>query len=143
MKRSYDSTGVSLDTNFVPAPEGVYWLRIVKTTDQKDGMPWKTRNGDDYVSVECEIDDQGDYFGKKVWHGVTIMDPSKPGAGMAVKFLKSIGEPWEGQFDIDTDNWIDKKFRARLDVGKNNKGQPRNEIAYLVDDAAALDEVPF
>jgi hypothetical protein len=142
MRRPYDSTGVSLDTNFTPAPAGVYWLKIVKVTDTKDGLPWLTKNGDDYCSVECEIDDVGEHMGKKVWHGVTIMEPTKKGAGMAILFLKAIGEPWEGQFDIDSDNWVGKRFRAKLIVGKDQKGRPRNELAYLVSEDAG-EEVPF
>lgn len=146
MKKVYDSTGVKMDGEFEAAPEGMYDLLVAKITDTKDGEPWKTKNGDDYVSVECEIAN-GEWQGKKIWHGVTFMDDtSRKGAGMAIHFLKSIGEPWQGKFDIDTDNWPGKIFRAKLKVGKDNQGRPRNEIAYLVsEDKPETDDdaVPF
>src|SRR6185369_5527037 len=111
MKRSYDSTGVDLKGGFAPVPEGVYTLAIRAVADTKDGLPWKTKNGDDYVRLTCEIDDAGEYLGRKVWYGVTIMDDkTRPGAGMAIHFLKTIDEPWEGAFEIDTDQWIGKTF---------------------------------
>lgn len=133
-----------MESDYSPAPEGVYRLIITKVTDTKDDQPWKTKNGDDYVSVECEIDDAGEWLGKKVWHGCTFMDDkSRKGAGMALQFLKAIDEPWEGQFDIDTDNWVGKRFRAKLGIGRDMKGRPKNEIAYLVDETAPSDEVPF
>ncbi len=143
MRRRYNSTGVDLDGGkYTIAPEGIYDLIIKKVTDTKDGQPWKTKNGDDYVSVECEVD-SGDYMGAKVWHGVTFMDPSKKGAGMAVQFLKAIGEPWEGDFEIDTNNWEGRTFTAKLIVGKTNQGKDRNEIAYLITGEKVDDEVPF
>lgn len=144
MRKFYDSTNVRMEGSFVPAPEGIYVLSIVKVTDRKDGGQWKTKNGDDYVSVECEISDRGDSFGKKIWYGVTFMnDPEAKGAGMSVHFLKSIGEPWEGKFEIDTDAWIGKKFKARVIVTKGLNGKPRNEVAWIIDGDEDSDEVPF
>lgn len=157
MKREYDSTGVNMENNFTAAPEGVYNLVVVKANDMKNGMPWKTQKGDDYVSVECEIDDAGEWLGKKLWHGVTFIDPvdangkprvdaeGKPrkGAGMALIFLKAIGEPYQGKFEIDTDNWAGKRFRAKLRVSKDMKGNPRNEIAYIITEDQKEEEAPF
>lgn len=146
MKRSFSSEGANMDSTFKVAPAGDYRLLISKITDTKNDMPWKTKNGDDYVQVECEIDDAGDFLGKKVWYGVTFMDDkSRPGAGMSLHFLKSIGEPYEGDFIVDTDNWVDKRFRVKLKIGKDLEGRPKNEIAYVIDESTQLpsDEVPF
>lgn len=142
MKRAYDTTGINLGGGFEPVPEGVYTLIIREVADIKDGQPWKTKNGDDYVRVTCEIDDVGEYLGKKVWYGVTIMDDKKrPGAGMAVHFLKTIGEPWDGPVQIDTDNWIGKTFKAKLKIIKDNQGKSKNEIAFILNQDEA--DVPF
>jgi hypothetical protein len=144
MRRSYDSEGINVE-GYQVAPEGIYNLAITKVTDIKDGVQWKTKNGDDYVSVETQIDDAGEYLGKKIWHGVTFMnDKNSKGAGMAIQFLKFIGEPWEGMFDIDTDHWIGKRFKAKVRIGKDNQGRQRNEIAWLIDPNSAEDDgVPF
>ena len=149
MKRFYDATNLNNEGGFTPAPEGEYNLSIVDIHDTKEGVQRKTKNGDDYVSVECEIDDPGNWLGKKVFYGVTIMEPnpdgtSRKGAGMAIHFLKSIGEPWEGKIEINTDNWVGKRFRAKLKVTKDNQGKARNEVAYIIDEMAApADDVPF
>lgn len=145
MKRSYDSTGISMEGNYPVAPEGIYDLLIININDMKDGVQRKTKNGDDYISVESEIQNVGEYTGIKVWHGVTIMeDRTRKGAGMAIHFIKTIGQPWEGKFDIDTDQWIGKTFRAKLNVTKDNKGRPKNEIAYLVSEDEDNDSsIPF
>lgn len=144
MKRSYDSTGVPLDSGFAPVPEGIYSLIIREVADTKDGMPWKTKNGDDYVRVTCEIDDKSVYLGRKVWYGVTFIDDkTRPGAGMAINFLKNIGEPWEGAFEIDTDRWIGKTFKVKLKITRDNKNNLRNDVAYIVSEEQAEDEIPF
>jgi len=143
MRRSYDATGIDLEGDYAAAPEGIYKLQIMKVTDTKDGQPWKSRNGDDFVLCECEIADAGDWLGKKVWMGITVMDPEEKGAGIAVKFLKAIDEPHEGKFMIDSDRWVGKVFAAKLIETKDNKGRPKNEVAYLVDESAPESEVPF
>lgn len=159
MRGNYSSKGVDVGGNVI-APPAVYSLKIKKVYDtDKEGNQKVTKNGDPMVSVLCEIDDTGPYLGSTVWHNVTFMVPEpvldkagKPtgetrvrkGAGMALHFLKVIGEPWEGDFEYDTDMWAGKLFRAKLKVSKGMDGVDRNEIAYLVDDETKVDEeVPF
>lgn len=144
MKKRLDTTGASLKTGFAPVPEGIYQLVIREVADTKNGEPWKTKNGDDYVRVTCEIDDQGNYFGRKIWYGLTFMDDiSRPGAGMSVHFLKAIGEPWDGPVDIDTDRWIGRVFKAKLKIVKDQNGEPKNEVGYVLSEEEASEEVPF
>lgn len=145
----YDEKGVAEEEPVMAAPEGVYTLVIVKASDEKDGLPRITKNGDNYVSVEAEIDDDIKWLGKKVWTNITFMkndengNPRK-GSGIAIKFLKCIKEPFQVPFDVAPSNWIGKRFRARLVVGKDNKGRPKNEVAYFVtDESQATDDVPF
>lgn len=161
MRGSYDSKGIEVGSSNVVAPAGEYSLRVKRVfdTDKKTDLPKKTRDGDPMVSVLCEIDDAGPYLGATVWHNVTFFrrnedgSPRK-GAGMALHFLRVIGEEWgEGgaSFVYDTDRWIDRTFRAKLRVGKDMNGLPRNEIALLIDpiDQPSVpvksdgDEVPF
>lgn len=149
MKGSYSSKGVDVGGNVI-APAGTYTLNVKRVFDtDKNGNPKVTKNGDPMVSVLCEVDDVGEYLGATVFHNVTFMarnpdGTAKKGSGMAVHFLKSIGEPWEGDFEYDTDRWPGRAFRAKLKVTKDMNGIPRNEIAYLIDeDRPQEDEVPF
>lgn len=143
----YNSEGVKMEKEFSVAPEGDYLLKIVKASDQKKGINGGmedrvTKNGDPYVNVECEIVD-GEFEGNKVFHNVTFMlDKTKKGAGIAVHFLKTIGEPWEGDFEVEPERWIDNQFRAHLRVSKDLQGRPKNEIAFVLDDSKDA-EVPF
>lgn len=138
----HDATGVKVETDFKAAPEGIYTLVILEASTEKDGMERITKNGDRYVSVKCEID-EGEFIGNKVWTNITFLPKDKKGAGMAVHFLKTIGEPWEGEFEVDTENWIGRRFKAKLVVAKDQKGRPKNEIAFIIGDEKETDEVPF
>lgn len=131
----YNAKGVkpSSRPDYQVAPEGDYTLVIKTASDEKDKLPRITKNGDPYVSVKCEIED-GEYKGTAVWHNVTFLDPQMKGAGMAIHWLKTIGEPWEGEFEVMPDQWVGRTFKAHLSVGMNNKGQAKNEISYLIDD---------
>lgn len=145
----YEEKGVEAGSSSMVAPEGVYNLVITSASDTKDGLPRVTKNGDDYVNVALEIDDANEWLGTKVYHNVTFMkngSDGKPrkGAGIALHFLKCIGEPWEVPFDVNPDNWIGKRLRAKLIASKDLKGRPKNEIAYLIEDSqVGSDSVPF
>lgn len=145
----YEEKGVEPGNPSNVAPEGVYNLVITSASDKKDGLPRITKNGDDYANVALEIDDANEWLGVKVFHNVTFMKngaDGKPrkGAGIALAFLKAIGEPYQIPFDVIPENWVGKRLRAKLIVSKDIKGRPRNEIAYLVDESQQIkDEVPF
>lgn len=134
----YNSADINMsNVTSTPAPEGIYTLKIADTTEKV------TKNNDPMISVRCEIDDTGEWLGTTVWHNVTFLaDKSRRGAGMSIHFLKQIGEPWEGEFDVIPENWKGKFFRAKLKVTKDLKGNPRNEIAYVLD-SGNTDDVPF
>jgi len=146
MPFKYDGTGVKVDAGIEAAPEGEYLLEIVEVSEDKDGEPRRTKLKEDgtggypYVMAVCEIAN-GEFMGKKVWHNVTFLPKEKKGAGMALQFLKTIGEPWEGQFEVKPINWVGKTFKAKLRVSQDNKGRPKNEIAWLIEEGT--DEVPF
>lgn len=143
----YDATGIDPNLKRKVAPEGTYRLQIVDVSEEKDSAPRVTKNGDRYVMVECEIADQGPGFGVKIWHNVTFLGNGKPGAGMAIHFLKQIGQPFEGQIEVEPQDWIGALFMAKIRIGKDNKGQDRNEIGFIVSEETVLNKdeesVPF
>ena len=129
-----------------PVPAAVYLLRILEATDKnKDGLPLTSKKGNPMVKCKLEIAD-GEYAGRVIFHWVTFIEPGNPGDGMAIHFLKHIGEEWEGDFIVEPENWIDKTFRAFVKVEKDNEGKPRNSVGWLADEKEkdkVSDEVPF
>lgn len=144
MPFKYNATGVEMGTKATPAPEGFYKLRIEDVSETKNGAPRVTSSGYPYVRVECEIA-SGDHEGKKVWHNVTFMPAGEKGAGMAVHFLKNIGQAWEGEFEVEPENWVGALFEVKLKVVHDAKYGDKNEIAFIVDPLPGVttDEVPF
>jgi hypothetical protein len=145
---NYNATGVDMSGNVI-APPGVYTLKVKKAYDtDKEGNPKMTKNGDPMVSVLCEVDDVGPYLGATVWNNVCFLGrnpdgSARKGAGIAIKFLKSIGEPWEGKFEWDSDNWPGRTFKARLKVATDQNKNPKNEIDEYVDGEAIDEAIPF
>lgn len=120
-KFKYNGTGVE-PTDFSPVPPGNYTMVITNYTEKtnKHGLP--------SYRIESKIDG-GQYDGKKVWYNVNLLPNGNAGAGIAIHFLKTIGEPWHGEIDVDADNWIGRRFDARVAIVKNiNSGKDQNEI---------------
>jgi hypothetical protein len=103
---SYDSTGIDPDAkgSFVLLPEGQYSFVI------KEAKPGQSKNGNFMVTLSCEVVNNVNFNGKTVTHYVTFFEKDKPGAGIPIHFLKVIGQPWEGQFDVTVADWIGGEF---------------------------------
>lgn len=129
---------------FPVAPMGRYTLEIASATDEKNGNPLITKNGDPYVSVRLKIAD-GTHKGVSIFHNVTFLPEGNPGYGMAIKWLKEIGEPWEGEFEVMPEQWIGNKVEAMVKVVKDFKGNDKNEIAWLISEEVKgpKDDTPF
>lgn len=84
---------------FPAAPRGFYTIQVA---DYKDGMTKETKRNK--VDLTCEIADEGDEFGKKVWVTITNIPKGKPGHGIMLHTLHGFGIELEGgAFDFDTD----------------------------------------
>lgn len=105
---NYDDIGVE-KRSFEILPIGDYPAVIRSAT------PGITGKGDDKVEVTYEIID-GPHRGKTIKkHTVTFFkNRSTKGAGMALDFLKAIGEPWEGKFEVDEKRWVGKYCLVRI-----------------------------
>jgi hypothetical protein len=104
----YDATGISADSNGC-IPEGEYILEIVSA------RPGKTNNGDPKVTVDYVVA-EGAFKGKKVkFHTVTFFrDKTVKAAGIAIHYLKTIGQPFEGPFKVEPENWKGKMLKAKV-----------------------------
>lgn len=131
----YNGDGIKPSGGFrEPIPEGEYVLKVISA---KEG---KSKSGYPQVKVDFEVA-HGDYVGKQVrFYYVTFMPKGNEGAGMAIHFLKCLGEPWEGPFEVNADNWLGKLVRANV-VHEEYNGYTNNKIAAI--DALKAEEVPF
>jgi hypothetical protein len=131
-----------------PLPEGRYNLRIKSATEKV------TKAGDPMVVVDYEVMD-GPHAGRNVrFHNVVFFkDKERKGAGMSKTYLKTIGEPFEGQITVDSNRWIGKCLTAKT---ANEKGKDGNTYSvvkfvdkYIIDytapqsDAIDQEEDPF
>lgn len=120
MPYRYNATGINADTGYPIITEpGWYPFRITVATEGQ------SKTGNYQVTVDCACLDARwkDY---SVRHWVTFFKKGEKGAGMAIHFLKAIGQPYEGQIEIDPMAWERKVFMGKVVVNeyqgkKNNK----------------------
>ena len=136
MPGSYNGSGIKADS-FILVPEGEYTLRII---DTKMGQ---TKDNDDMVTVSSEIVG-GEYNLEKInyYNVIFFKDKSQKGAGFALKFLKSIGEPYEGEFSWDERNWVGKKFKAMIKHETASQGKHAGKTFAKISWVDQCDEGP-
>lgn len=149
----FDATGISPDskgTNKV-LPKRWFSFEIIEfvskagDTYPKDG---KTQNGDPMVNILCEVIDDEEFDGERVFHTVTFLPAKKkdgtptPGAGMSIHFLKTIGQPWEGKISPDSSQWVGARFMGYV-IQDEYKGKIKNKISEVKVYEPKKDGVPF
>ena len=102
-------------------PDGTYEFQITDTEERKTG------NGDPMVNCECEVINNPEHNGRRVFTNVSFLPKDKPGAGMSTHFLKCINQPWEGSIEVNHVNWIGEKFKAQVSTRsyKNKNGEEK------------------
>lgn len=138
----YSSSGIETKNNLKPLPNGDYILRITLAT------PAFTKNKDPMVIVDFEVE-EGDWIGYGIrYHNVTFFNDKKSkGAGIALHFLHAIGEPYEGDFEVNPLNWINRILQANV-VQTEFNGRVFPKIKYCnpppdLFKNKNLEEVPF
>lgn len=144
MSFTYNAEGVKpWSGGSLLVPTGKYRLRIVDTEEGR------TLKGDYKVTVKVRVVG-GDHDGKTIpFHTVTFKGRDEegkplPGAGRAIHFLKTIGEPWEGEFTVNHLTWRGKEFIGDVIEDEYN-GKVNNKIKEVMPVPAddVLEEVPF
>ena len=107
-------------------PEGEY---VAEITAVKDKV---TRNGDPMVAVLFTVI-EGDWSDNSVWSNIVFLevtDPDNPpkGCGTTKHFLHVIGEPYEGDFQWDSDNWKGRQLRITI-KHEVFEGKTKNKVA--------------
>lgn len=132
MSFDYDGTGIVVEDKqtYKLMPKGNYDYEIVEFVSKSgDEYPkeGKTKNGDPKVDFLAEVITPGEWQGARVFHSVAFLPKEKEGAGMAIHFLKTINQPWEGKFTVDPQAWIGERFRGYT-VEDEYNGRKSNKI---------------
>lgn len=108
--------------DYSPIKPGKYSVCIIEVKQSR------SRNNDPMIEVQCVID-QEESRGRRLWHRVTFIGEGRPGAGIAVHFLKTIGEPFDihNDFKVKPGNWIGRRFIATIINEKYVNPETREE----------------
>lgn len=114
---------------FEPAPRGIYTIQVA---NYRDGM---TQTKRPMVVLECEVADEGEAFGKKVWLTITQIPKGQKGHGIMVHALHAFGLAHDGDLDFDTNDFQGRQARALLGVKPYTKVKDgktyTNDVNYI------------
>ena len=122
-KANYDT--VSESGNFEPLPEGNYTVKIEKiqeTTTKKSGLP--------LIKIRYKVIDEGKFKNRILFDQITLFEGDAPGAGITKHFLHVIGQPYQGDFEIDPGAWVDAELQVKIVIDKqydSNKVKSHSE----------------
>lgn len=148
----YDGTGIDPDARGAGKilPKKWFKFEVVEFVSKagesypKDGFTKESNYPK--VDILAEVKDDPEFEGERVFHSVTFLPKGKPGDGMAIHFLKTIGQPWEGKFKVESSDWVGSEFMGYV-VTDEYKGKIKNKISEIksvdVAKVKAESEIPF
>lgn len=110
MKRSCNCPDTEPDQKkFDIVSEGEHLFQVVEVFDHDYDL---NRFGldENTVLVKCEVV-EGNDVNRSLLNRLSL-DTNWKGFFATRLFLKAIGEPYKGQFDIDTESWVGRRFYA-------------------------------
>ncbi len=144
MSFQFDAAAPTQGGGFTLLPAGTYDLVVIEAKETNaGGMPLKSKKGDPMVNVTCEVKNNEEYNGKKVFHNVTFLPKDKPGAGMASHFLKCINQPYEGAITVDVPAWVGEDFKAKIGPRTYTKTDGTEGKTNEIKEVFASDDVAF
>lgn len=113
--------------NFIPAPRAIYTIQVadVKSGETKESKRPK-------VDLECEISDDGDQFGKKIWLTITHIPKGEKGHGLMLHSLHAFGIALDGNFDFDPEQDLQGRS-ARALLGVTTREKVKDGRTYVND----------
>lgn len=150
----YDATGIEASSQGQGKllPKKWFAFQIIPFVT-KDGMKEYPFEGytkeKNYPKVDflAEVIDDEEFNGERIFHSVTFMPKETegkptPGAGMAIHFLKTIGQPFEGKLQPDAQAWVGAKFLGYA-IEDEYKGKKKNKIGEIKVYEPKKDGIPF
>ena len=143
MKGKADTTGATENGGgYALIPDGEYTARIVEVADGS------TKGGDPMITITLEIHSVEEWGGRKVWDRIVIPKQGSPAfaiMGRTMHFLHCIGEPYEGTFIWNSDNWQGQVVKVEIGSREYN-GKEYNEVRnYILEEKPPKDDkgIPF
>lgn len=134
VQRNYDNTPEQEDYQLLP--DGQYMFEISEVQDKTpNGEDKVSSNGDPMPNICLRCIEEGEYENSKVWDNILIPDEDSPAykiIGRTKRFLHAIGEPYQGNFDVDTDDWINKTVEAKIGRGKGDYSNKNIVLRYIL-----------
>lgn len=128
MKREEDMDKYDEDIGFVVLPKGEYYAEIYTAKDQRSNA------GNDMVQVSYKILIPEEYKNARVFEYLTFTEKSM---GRVKHFLHMINEPFKGNIQIDSGNWIGKCIKLVVSVENHETYGEQNRVtAHLPYDPA-------
>lgn len=131
-----DFDGVKEQTEeFVLVAEGEYRAVITKVDTVKTG------SGYPMAKTVFKIV-EGEYEGKTLYDNIVFCEKMK---GRNKHFLRLINQPHEGQFKVNTDDWMGQEVKVKV-RHETYQGRKRAKISFYLDvvsEAEKNNEVPF
>lgn len=113
-------------------PAGKYMFEISETKDKMSS------NNDEMVNVTFSCIEEN-YYGSLVWDNILFPRPGSKAEkiiGRTKRFLHCLGEPYQGDFLINTDNWQRKTIEIQVSVGEyedsNGNKKPKNNVVKYI-----------
>lgn len=156
--KEYDATGIEPSTQGQSKllPKQWFTFEVIEYTS-KDGAHTYPEEGftkdKNYpkVNVLAQVVDEGEYQGERIFHTVTFMPKGVDGAGMAIHWLKTINQPFEGKFTPVPTAWVGERFLG-YPIVDEYMGKKKNKLGEIkavefnnqeIAKAAKTDDVPF
>lgn len=130
-KFTINMNGVQEQGEFQPLPKGRYHVRIEKVETKK------TQNNDPMVNVQYKVKD-GEFRDRILFENIVFQENIM---GRTKHFLHVIGQPYEGEIEVNTGSWLDQNLIVSVDI-KEYEGRKSNEVKghdfYDFNESAAI-----
>lgn len=132
----HDSTGISTVKDYTKLKNKTRYNFTIRETKEAT-----TKAGDPIVYLKAEPDSEPMLM---VDHSVVFLAKGKPGDGLSVHFRKVIGVTYGGNDEVDSTQWIGKRFSA-YNIHKEYMGKLTDSLQSVeaIKDEKKESEIPF
>lgn len=136
MSFRHNSTGISDLQDYTKLEDKKRYNFTIREAKEAE-----TKRGDPIVYLKVEADEEPMVM---IDHSVVFLQKGKPGDGLSVKFRKVIGVPYGGDDEVNSFDWINKRFSA-YNTYKEYNGKLTDSLSSIepVKEEKAKSDIPF